>query len=862
MTARECFKGKIATGRVSKKAGKRIIAIWRDAEARARAGDESAMRDAASEALAIAKSDAAKKQAVAAGSIVAQTNALRGAKAYGEEIADLRKSGSAPPWLKSADKSTLPAFARSLLVRDLNEVATWDNVYYLAADLRKESMSRFAAGIERLRPKKFGLAPESEREADALNALFDRDASPEGKATAKAFADEAERLRVEFNKAAGYEAIPQRADWRIANPSMEAARVQAFTPEGFAARVTPLLDREKMIDFTTGAALSDARLSEVLRDVYDTARLDGAEGAPSAGYVGEGPLAARRSAQRTLMFKGPEEWRAFNETFGAGVGVFDTMIRHLASMTHDIAMVRVLGPDPQSTRRFILSMFDREAAALAKQGDPEDAASMARAIKANEKLAGQIAAGREDFETHWAHMTGEASIPVNAALAAKLGDARAVLGSAQLGSAIVSSFSDVATLAATARFNDLPVTATLSRALKGLADGEFEITAIQAGVVSDTIAHGIGVADRYMGETIRAGLPAKMSAAVMRASGLRRWSSVLRAAFGMEFMAQMANHVKAGTAFDSLPFKASLERYGVDAAQWEAIASVSREKGMWTVRGEPFLRPRDIRDLLPQTGNALGRMLQTEIDFTAIEGDPMARALLYGRSAPGSGTGEIRRAFGMYKSFPVTVLLTHGARALARGWDGKRLSHAGFAFALMTLFGMLSYQTKQLAAGRDAVTMDATAPEGRRAWLAAVLQGGGLGPFGDIVTQDKTRYGNSWAAFLGGPLLSAAEDIGGQWALKNIQLAAQGRETHFLGDALWIGARYVPGSSLWYAKLAYQRAIQDQLVLLFDDRAHERFARIEKRAREDFDQDYWWRRGNLAPSRSPGWAGPEGARNQ
>lgn len=863
MTAKNCFSAKIAIGRVSKRAGERIMAIVAAAEKRAAAGDDAALRAAHAEAGRIASADAVRRHAVATGAIVAQTNVLRAVEAYRGEIATLRQTpgdfgfGNKAPFGLGGEQSPLFAAVRSLMVRDAGEIATWDNVYYLGAHLRKESMARFAQGIEYLRPKKLGLVPESQRENAVLDALFDRASDPESQSVARAFAQEAERRRVEFNAAAGYEAIPKREDWRIGNPAMDPARVQAWTREAFADTVARFLDRDKMIDFETGAPLSDERLREVLFDVHETARTDGAEGQPNAGYVGAGPLSARRSAQRTLIFKGPEEWRAFGETFSAGVGVFDTMMRHFSGMAHDTAIMRVLGPDPGATKRFILSMFDREASALAKTGDPANPANMAAAVTANKKIASNVESGRDAFETYWAHMTGEASIPVNAAAATMIGDARAFLASAQLGGALISSFADIGTLAAVARFNDLPVTGTLSRAIRMLADGEAEITALQAGVVADSIAHGVGGVDRYMGETLRAGTAAKMSAAVMRASGLRRWSSVLRATFGLEFQAQMANAILKETAFDALPFRAALERYGVSADDWTRISDAARANGLWEPRpGAFFLRPMDVADWgESRIGYSLGRMLQTEIDFTATEGDPMTRAALYGRTRPGTLAGEGWRAFGMYKSFPITVLMTHGNRAFARGWDAKRMSHAGYAFVAMTLLGMLSFQTKQIVNGRDPITMDATTPEGRRAWLNGVLQGGGLGPFGDIVTQDKTRYGNSWAAFMGGPLLAAAEDIGGQWALRNVQLMAAGRETHFIGDALFIGARYVPFSSLWYAKAAYQRALQDQLLIQFDDRAQERFARIEKRARDDFGQDYWWRRGAPTPDRAPAFGG-------
>ena len=867
MTAQDCFDAKIKLGKVGKRAGERIQGIIAAAMKQAQAGDETAMRDALSKALAIAEKDAQKKVAVASGSIVAQTNVLRAQAAFEGKLNSLRKSpglfglGNRAPVGLGSNQSPLGPAVNSLLVRDIRDIATWGNVYYDAVALRKESMSRFADAIDYLRPKKLGLAPETAREADVLRALFGQDASPQSKAVAEAFASEAELRRAEFNKAAGYEAIPKREDWRIGNPAMEQAKVQAWSPDAFAAKVATFLDRDKMIDFQTGERMSDARLQEVLRDVHETARLDGAEGQPNAGYVGEGPLSARRQAQRTLMFKGPEEWEQFNQLFGSGSGVFDAMLRHFSSLAHDTAIMNHLGPDPASTRRFILSLFDREAARLAKTGNPEDAASMAAAVKANRRSASSVENQRASFEAYWAHMTGEAGVPVNAELAKDIGNIRHVMMASQLGTSIFAALTDTGLVASAARFNGLPVMGTIGRMVSMLAEGRSaEINAMQAGVVSDSLAHGAGMTDRYLGETIRTGLPAKMSSAVIRGIGHRRWTSILRASFAMEFMARMANAVERGTDFQQLPFREALERYGVGRAEWEQAAAHAKANGLWEPRpGARFLRPMDLKGELSPVGASLARMLQTEMDFTAIEGDPVTKAWLNGAvlpaTRPGSLGGEALRGLAMYRSWPTTIIATHIMRGLARGWDGSRLSHAAFTFAAMSLFGVLAMQAKEITAGRDPLSLDPATVEGRGAWVKAIMQGGGFGVFGDIALQDKTKNDNSWASTVAGPFGSLAEDVAGKWAIKNIQLASQGRETHFLGDALWIGSRYLPGSNVWYWRVAFGRAVTDQLLLMADDRAHERFARIEERARADFHQEYWWRRGQSAPDRAPAIGG-------
>jgi hypothetical protein len=169
----------------------------------------------------------------------------------------------------------------------------------------------------------------------------------------------------------------------------------------------------------------------------------------------------------------------------------------------------------------------------------------------------------------------------------------------------------------------------------------------------------------------------------------------------------------------------------------------------------------------------------------------------------------------------------------------------------MTMMGVLSMQSKEIVAGRDPLNMDPTTNKGLLAWGKAIMQGGGLGVFGDMLFVDKTKYGNSWMATMLGPVPAAIEDVGFNWAMRNIQRASKGEETHFAGDALYIAGRYTPGSTLWYGKLAFQRGVLDQTARIIDPRAGERFLRIEKRARKEWDQEYWLPPGRTEPRRGP-----------
>ncbi len=861
MTAQSCLNTKIAIGRVSKAAGARINAIIRgamDAEAR---GDATGARAAMDAALKIAQHEAIAREARTLGNLEAQLAMQRESVEMRNEFAALAKAGRAPVRIPGLTQyqgkaSELWLYAQSKLYGDtlLDVGNRWNNVYYLARTLRGEAHAKFADAIGALRPKLLGLKREATREDDVLGALYGQARTPEAAAIAKSWGEAAEFVRAEFNRAAGYEAIPQRADWRISNPNMSAAKVLSWTAEAFIDRVAPLLDRDKTIDFETGLKMGDAKLRQVLRDVYETGRTGGAEGGPSAGFVGEGPLSGRRSAPRTLIFKDAASWRAFNDAFGSGAGVFDTMVSHLNAMTHDAAMMRVFGPDPNAAKRFLESMFEREPARLAVQGNEADPKSMASALKANRDVAARVEAGVGKFRDGWANMTGETGLAVNANLAEAMGTARHLLASAQLGTSIISAISDAGLAASAARMNGLPIMETFGHILDLFAHGGAEINAAQHGLVLDTLAHGAREADVFMGQTVKTNAATRLSTAVVRSIGHRIWTGKIRDGFALEFMAKMAAAIDKKIPFAELSFRPSLEKYGVDEAAWRQVAD--KVAPFEPRPGAQLLRPMDVRAApgLGKIGEALGRMIQQELDYTAIEGNPMTRRIVMGSSRPGTVQGEVMRSLALYRSWPVTTFNMLLNRTFARGWDGSRLAHGAFTFIAMTLLGALAMQMKQIVAGRDPKSLDPTTRDGLFGWGHAVIQGGGLGVFGDMLGADKTRQGDSWASMAAGPLANLAEDVGGKWLLANLQRAAEGKPTQWLGEGYWVASRYLPGSNVFWFKLAFQRAVVDQLGLMIDPKAPERFAKIEAAAKQNYGQSSWWRHGQLAPDRGPNLA--------
>jgi hypothetical protein len=860
MTARKCFTGKMESGRVNRAAFDRISRTIDEFEAthKKSLGDAEAIRKAAEDAVTETEKEAARKADLANGQALAQLEILRVFSSYdgvvqklAQEKGALGIGTKAPLTIRGqlgGDRSALYAAVSSKLAPDRHEIATWDNAYAAARNIRAEAQKIMAdaGALEDLRPKKLGLADESARELETLRAAFNQAADPQAIANWQGF-HKAEGLLADYFIAARG-AIAKLENY-FPNPVQDRAKVQAIGFERFKALHALHDDRARMIDVATGRPMTDARYDELVKQTYDSIFEGSAEGLPTAAATARKQLANSRTVHRLFQYKSAESWMAIAEATGTHASPMQAMMSHIASMAEDIAMLRNFGPNPEGTKRFIHALFDRESARLSATALPgATPAEIANAAKLNKRIDADVRAGRKRFDDLWAEVTGANDIPVNTTLATRLGDMRSWLVAAQMGSAIVSSISDTGLVTMTARFNGLPATRVLSRAVSMMGEKGSEIFAAQQGVIADTLIHAAGKADRISGETIRIGLASKISTAVVRASGLRRWSAVLKAAFSLEFMAHGAREL--GKDFVELDpqFREALSRVAIGEGEWKILQKTEPHSPR---PGAPFLRAEDIRGIddprAAELADRWARLINTEMDYAVIDQDPRVRAIWLGESQPGTKEGELRRAVGMYKMFPSAIIALHMARAFARGFDGTRLAYGGLTFISLAMFGALSMQAKDVLAGREPRSLDPRSPHGFSSWGAAILQGGGLGIFGDLIAVDQTRYGNTWAATLAGPQLGAVEAVLGDFLMKNARKALKGEETQFAGDALYVAGRYMPGSSLWMTRLAFQRAILDQLALIIDPKAPERFARIEQKAREDWGQRMLWRPGNALP---------------
>ena len=655
-----------------------------------------------------------------------------------------------------------------------------------------------------------------------------------GSASAREMADAwsqaSDYLRQRFNAAGGR--IPKRKDWGLPQVH-DTLAVRKASYEEWRDFIQPRLDSAKMIDERTGLPFSPERLELALRDVYETIRTDGMNKL-IPGAVGQGKsVANRRIDHRFLVFKDADNWMQYQEKFG-NANPFDTMFGHIKAMSRDIALMEILGPNPRATVNYLKQTIQKEAGLKADEA-AENAARRSAARLDNLYLA----------------VTGANNAPIDSKFGNTFAGLRQVLQSAQLGAAAISAITDLNFNRMARGFVGLPQVNTINqylRLLSPLGAEEKGKLAIRLGLIAEGWSSLASAQMRYVGDISGPEITRRVADFVMRASLLSPMTQAGRWAFGMEFLGTLADNV--GKRFNELDprLRKTMERYNINAARWD----VMRSSPLYEHEGASFLRAEDIEartDIAPGLARDLAtrlmEMVETETNFAVPSSSLRGRIALTGETRPGTISGELTRSFAMYKNFGITLVNTH----LMRGMTQPGAKNKGRYFADLivstTLMGALAMQLKEMSKGRDPRPMTDNA-----FWLAAFLQGGGLGIYGDFMFSDVNRFDRGLAETVAGPVVGFADDLR-KLTIGNIVQAAQGEDTNAARELIRFTSRYTPGSSLWYSRLALERLVIDQLQLMADPKARSNMRRLESRYRREYGQRYWWRPGTTEPQRSP-----------
>ncbi len=704
---------------------------------------------------------------------------------------------------------------------------------YMAA--RHLAMSRFSDGLRANRQTITGREGRAEQ-LDLLKEVFGEDT---GLASAKLIAQQwkeaAESLRLRAN-AAGM-AIPSRKDWHLPQTHNSTLVREAGVRE-WIEFLDDKLDLAKMIDEKTGRAFTKFELDDVLGEVHETIATDGLNKI-KPGQTGQpASLANRRMDHRFLVFKDADSWMQYQERFG-DPDVFNTMMSHIDSMSKDIALLETFGPNPRHT----IEALNIEAQRIANADG-----RMAQAA---------LTADKFQFETMLELFTGEGNIPARAWLANTGGTIRNTLQASLLGGVpVIAIPGDLGTSRMAARAAGIPVNRIIRRAfsqfIAPLSAQEKAQFAVKLGLGADNWMSIASSQARFFGEVSGPEITQQISDKVLRGVGLSHWTQAARQTFGIEFLGWLGD--QAGKKFDGLPktTRNTLEKYGIGSDRWDII----RNSKLEDYKGNKFVRPTNIEDrtdLKPGLGREIATQILTMIEQETTQAVPQAtlrsRAFLRGGSKKGTIAGEIIEGFAQFKSFPTTIIQNNMLRYMTlEGW-GNKIQYGLDFFVTMTVAGALGLQGREMLKGRDPLDM-----LDKEFWGKAMMTGGGLGILGDFMFSNRNEYGQGLGQTIAGPQIQMINDFLGLTVGNALQLAA-GEDTNFGREAATFAKRYTPGTSAWFARLALERLLWDNLQKMVDPEADRRFRRYERKRYKEFNQRHWWAPGDSAPERAPEYSG-------
>jgi len=606
-------------------------------------------------------------------------------------------------------------------------------------------------------------------------------------------------------------------------------------------------------------------VKRALRDTFlniTTGRKAGAIG-PSDGRVVAGPrnLANRLGKERVLHFKDADSAVDYHRQYGKG-NIVNAMFLNLEFSARQASLLETFGPNPEL---MIKSIIKKEINDIGANGDfsPEEKRKAISALTSAWK-DGTVTSGK--LARWYTELNGETYSAVNQKAARVGSTVRGLQSLTKLGGATLSAIADVPVKATAIRHRGNNLFQSWNKAVfgtlfEGRTSEEKKMIARQLGAFIDGTMQEIN--SRFCATDHFSGAMSNAMNKFFKWSGLTGWTEAHKAGFIYGLANDLGENAAHSLADMNQHLAAVLRRHGVDDTQWDAIRHMVEKMpdGRQSIVPERAhlipesalvnLLPENMRSTITPKGknkakyraarrSAIDRarhdlesrvmgLYADECRYAIIEPDDRTRAALVWGTRPGTWAGETIRLLMQFKSFPITYanrVLREGRwkKAGERGFQANTMGLTHFVTAMWT-FGYLSMTAKDLSKGREPKN-----PEKWETWVAALLQSGGAGIYGDLLFAKVNRAGNSLAGTLAGPTVGTADR-----AFRVVQNFIHGDVEDAGADALRFAMDNTPLLNLWYT-----RAAADYLLLfhLREMLSPGSLRRTERTLKREYDQEY------------------------
>jgi hypothetical protein len=598
-------------------------------------------------------------------------------------------------------------------------------------------------------------------------------------------------------------------------------------------------------------------------DKVDALRGDDGQIDSLDSFTGPANLAKKLSQSRIIHFKDGAAAHAYFKTYSR-MSLSDAVMNAISHDAQSIGLMEKFGTNPKA-------MFDRVLKDL-KDVNKANANRIDQIVKKEGRLKNQF---KELDGTTRARGAGRPVI-FGADFAGIAAGWRMLQNMSKLGMATITSFSDIASKASFINTRtDRGIFTSYARAFSDIFRNYSSQDQKRLAFLLNVGVDGYNgdVFARFGANDSGPGMMAKAHNIFFRLNGMNYWNNAQKVGLAKMLAADLATY--ADQSFTSLPNATlfNLQRYGINETEWNLM----RQMDLEAVDGNKYMTSSGV-DALPDSvisQAALAKANQTRkrklkqptqamIDKyrddlatkiatyltdsadTAIP-TPGAkeRAFMNFGQERGTVLGEAIRAIMQLKGFPITYVMKgmsgqyYTKKQLAgMNPNDKRFSSSGLVgLAQMmvgaTMMGYLSVQLKEIIKGKEPLEVfsDETALN-TELLSKAILQGGGLGIYGDFLFGEYNKYGQTLSQGLLGPTFGSIDDI--HRIYSNVM---SGDVDAITRNATRFAISNTPGYNLFYTKTAL-----DYLFIygLMEHSNPGYLRRMEKRMQRDMEQDFYF----------------------
>lgn len=639
---------------------------------------------------------------------------------------------------------------------------------------------------------------------------------------------EANKAGAFIEKLPGY-SIAQTHDVAKLHPRKGESVDDAF--KRWADDIKPLLN--------WGRTFRGQKADKVLREMWDGlstgVHLDYTNG---IGIATGGNRAQRLSNSRKIHFKDGESFYIYNEKYGMG-GLAWGYTKGLERLSRNAALMGEMGVNPQK-------MVD-------------DLYSALKITTSRSKEAGaRTSMSLGEMDTHWdptvrnyfLEVTGKNKIPGSQTFAQVMQQVRGYNSLCRLGMATISSFSDIATQLSHATFMGISRNEALVNMVrtltdvtkKGLTPAEKQMLS-SFGLLAENLTANLH--DAINAGNIGNGWLAKAQNRYFRMIGLDWWTTSLKKAMALSVNHDLGEFLAKGKDFGDfkhtmqkmlasynlgekemallkkMPLIEEGKRFYIDTANVHQIPDEDIAKYLGITPADPAYETR-IKNMKSELETRLRTFVYDRVTAGVIEPDVVTHAWLNQGTQAGTIPGEAFRSFGQFKSFAVSIITRIVNPWLFNTTGAERIMGLSELFLTTTALGYLAMSCKDAVRGKEPMELSP------QSLLRAMLQGGALGLFGDILFGDANKSSIT-ASFLG-PVANMTDDL--------YQIYAHARELDedTGAEAIKRLRNYIPGQNIFWVKTP----LDYFLMYRIQEAANPGYLeRLERNLYNKTGQEYW-----------------------